>query len=51
MTLLVLDFEMPVMDTALPHKEALKKRRHVKTILLRKLLAQSDALSENTTLS
>lgn len=25
MTLLVLDFEMPVMDTALPHKEALKK--------------------------
>lgn len=50
MTLLVLDFEMPVMDTALPHRGT-EKRRHVKTILLRKLLAQSDALSENTTLS
>lgn len=27
------------------------KRRHVKTILLRKLLAQRDVLSENTALS
>lgn len=28
-----------------------EKRRHVKTILLRKLLAQRDVLSENTALS